>query len=125
LTDSTRGEPPFWDKKDVKEASMTLTRQKDGSVRLAGIIRLETADGSRGFQGKLLGALKCSGGKLVAWDAVVLGDHWGEGPYTRGARPGKTPLGFAFSLVADPKPADRIAPQASHSLDGYWRADQD
>ncbi|CAN5904742.1 hypothetical protein BH23PLA1_BH23PLA1_22160 [soil metagenome] len=57
---------------------------------------------------------------LTRFDVVALGDHWGEGPYTRGARPGRAPLGVAFQLVNGQQPADRIPPQASRYLPGYW-----
>ncbi len=124
LTDNTRGEPPFWDLPDVREAAITLAKQPDGTVRMSGTFHMETPDGTRGFRGRLVGTLQGTRSALTKWEAVVLGDHWGAGPYTPGARPGKSPLGFAFSLVAKPTPADLLPPQAAHWSDGYWRANQ-
>jgi hypothetical protein len=121
LTDSTRGEPAHWTKSEVKHAALTLTRQKDGTIALTGDIHLETADGKRGLLAKALGTLKFDGAKLAQFDVTVLGDHWGDSQYTRGARPGRTPIGFAFALIPEPLPADLVPPQAARWMDGYWK----
>ena len=55
---------------------------------------------------------------------VAVGNHWGHGPYTRGARPGKTPLAVVFTLADREKTEDQIPPQAARWEQGYWEADQ-
>ncbi len=56
---------------------------------------------------------------------VALGDHWGSGTFTGGARPGRTPLGIAISLADMEKdPAAKVPPQGSGWLDGYLEADR-
>ena len=51
---------------------------------------------------------------------VALGDHWGEGQYTRGARPGRQPLGVAFELTKGEAPADRVPPQGARMAQTYF-----
>lgn len=130
LVDNTRGEPPFWSNEDVREASMTLTVEDVSPdrvrLRLVGSVLLATSadvsQADRGYDASLLGDIEVdrSSESITRVDVVALGDHWGEGPYTRGARPGRSPLGVAFTLVDGSNPADRIAPQASRYLPGYW-----
>jgi hypothetical protein len=81
---------------------------------------METKDGSRGFQGTLTGWIDTKDGALSDFTAVATGDHWGESPLTKGARPGKSPIGFAFRLCPQPGPADSIPPQAARWLEGYF-----
>jgi hypothetical protein len=124
LTDSTRGEPPHWRKDEVKSVTLTLTPEKAGRARLSGTFHLETKDGQRGCTGSLDGWLEHKDGKLTAFQAAATGEHWGDGPFTRGSRPGKSPIGFAFVLCPDPKPADSIPPQAARWLEGYYDPDR-
>lgn len=124
LADNTRGEPPHWELNEVRKAEFFVTPENAGRARLSGAVHLETRDGKRGFTGTLDGWIGYTDGKLAEMKAVVTGEHWGEGAYTPGARPGKTPIGFAFVFCPDPKPADRIAPQASRWLEGYYAADR-
>jgi hypothetical protein len=133
LCDNTRGEPPAWQHKEVRAAKLTLTveRVSDSAVtlRLAGAFLLASdADpgrAQRGFDVSLLGRLRYDVKKqrVDAFDAVALGEHWGESALTRGARPGRTPLGVAFELARGDAAADQVPPQGSRWLRGYLRAD--
>ena len=51
---------------------------------------------------------------------VALGEHWGEGTFTGGARPGRSPLGVAFELADDHSASNVIPPQGARELDGYF-----
>jgi hypothetical protein len=124
LTDSTRGEPPHWRRDEVKSLTLTLTPETANRARLSGSFHLETKDGQRGCTGRLDGWLEHKNGKLTAFQAAATGEHSGDGPFTRGSRPGKSPIGFAFVLCADPKPADAIPPQAARWLEGYYDPDR-
>ena len=117
LVDNTRGEPPFWNEKELKESSMSL---KDG--RLTGSVHLQTGRGDRGYEAHLNGVVEVKGGKVVRLDAVVLGDFWGQGPYTGGAPKGRFPLAISFTLADGTDIADQIPPQASRGwVRGYIR----
>lgn len=121
LTDSTRGEPPFWKKDEVKQLQLAI----DKAGIITGKFHLETADAERGYTGKLTGHAKFDpSGKLAGFQLLATGKHWGEGRYTRGARPGKTPLGVYFEHVADPQTPDLIPPQGIHWERGYWEAER-
>ncbi len=124
LTDNTRGEPPQWDKSEVKQVAFTLTPESPTRAKLSGTAHLETKDGKRGLTATLDGWLEYKDGRLTAFKAVVVGEHWGDGALTRGARAGKSPIGFAFVLCADPQPADSVPPQASRWLEGYYDPDR-
>jgi hypothetical protein len=109
LTDNTRGEPPMWTKVDIKESRLILTVDEVGTagvgLRLDGSVLLSSKDPNakmaRGYEAKLLGHIHYDTQKkqIDRFDVVVLGDHWGQGPYTGGARPGRSPLGVAFELA--------------------------
>jgi hypothetical protein len=61
---------------------------------------------------------------ITRFDAVAIGNHWGESRYMGGARPGKTPLGIAFTLVPADVPANRVPPQGARERENYfgrWR----
>lgn len=134
LVDNTRGEPPHWGLGEVRKATLTLTVENvsDSAVtlKLEGEMLLATdADpkkASRGYDVRLLGHVRYDVKKKAfdRFDAVALGEHWGEGPYTRGARPGRTPLGVAFELSTG-APSDRVPPQGSRALRGYLLADRE
>ncbi len=124
LTDNTRGEPPQWSRDEVKKVEFTVTPEGANRAKLSGTVHLETMDGKRGFAGVLDGWMEYNEGRLTDLQAAVTGDHWGDSPLTRGARPGKSPLGFAFVLCPDPKPADSVPPQASRWLEGYYDPDR-
>ena len=129
----TRGEPVAWRIEDVRSAELRLTVE-DASraglrLRLDGAALLATdADpdrAERGFAARLLGYLHfdARAGRIDRFDLVAVGDHWGSGPYTSGARPGRTPLGIAFELTRDDSAADRLPPQGARSLDAYFAAE--
>jgi hypothetical protein len=133
LCDNTRGEPPAWGRAEVRSLKLTLTvadvndaavtLRLDGSVLLA--TAADAAKSGRGFDARLLGWLRYDRKKQIIdrLDAVVLGEHWGESRLTRGARPGRTPLGVAFELSRG-DPADRVPPQGARWLPGYLNADK-
>jgi hypothetical protein len=130
LVDNTRGEPNFWDKDDVRRARMTLTvtgateagveLRLDGDALLATDVDLEKAD--RGYDVRLRGTLRYLPERQTfdRFDVAAVGEHWGEGRYTRRARPGRTLLGVAFGPVAGDAPADRVPPQAAREVGRYF-----
>jgi hypothetical protein len=134
LVDNTRGEPPHWSKEQIRslELKLTIVEVSDERLRLRldGQVLLTTkADvkqSERGFDARLLGWIEVDRTKktITRFDAVALGDHWGEGSLTRGARPGKTPLGIAFELARGDDPGDRVPPQGARWLEGYYRSDR-
>jgi hypothetical protein len=130
LLDNTRGEPPFWGREEIRSQRLTLTVQEvtptsiqlqlEGAVLLAS--GAEVARSERGFEARLRGQISYHRTRksIERFDVVVLGDHWGEGHYTRGARPGRTPLGIAFELAPGDSPADHVPPQAARSPEEYF-----
>jgi hypothetical protein len=134
LVDNTRGEPPQWSPKEVRKANVKLTVTDVGAdrvkLRLEGDYLLTTdadpAKADRGYDVRLRGEIHYYTGKkqIDRFDVVAVGDHWGQGPFTRGARPGRTPLGIAFELARGDSPADQVAPQGSRYLPGYMNAEQ-
>jgi hypothetical protein len=123
LCDNTRGEPPHWSLNEIRKAEFFLTPESPGHAKITGTVHLETKDGKRGFTGSMDGWLDYKNGKLTEWKSVVTGDHWGEGRYTPGARPGKNPIGFAFVFCPHPAAADLVPPQGSRWLQGYYEAE--
>jgi hypothetical protein len=129
LIDNTRGEPPMWRQEDVRSgkfAGMVVEVTADRVViRVEGAALLATeaelAKAKRGYDVRLLGFLIYNIAKrtIERFDMLALGDHWGSGNYTRGARPGRTPLGIAFELAAGNSQADRVPPQAARDLSDY------
>jgi hypothetical protein len=128
FVDNTRGEPSLWSRESISNYKITLRTPKEKPQRrlIEGRFLIEDG-GERGFEAKILGWIDIDPKADALSDVklMVLGDHWGSGNYTRGARPGKTPLGIAISL-ADVKndSAATIPPQGSGWLDGYWDADR-
>lgn len=117
LVDNTRGEPPFWNEKELRDSSMSLS---DG--RLSGSVHLQTERGDRGYEANVKGSIRVKDGKVVRFDAVVHGDFWGHGTYTGGAPKGRFPLAISFTLADGTDVADRIPPQASRGwVRGYIR----
>jgi hypothetical protein len=129
LVDNTRGEPSFWEAKDVRSCTMTLTVEEATAagvrLRLDGAVVLATgADLSRakrGFEARLLGYIHYDALQKVLdrFDVVAVGDHWGGGRYTGGARPGRTPLGVAFTLAPRDSLARQVPPQGARDLGEY------
>jgi hypothetical protein len=134
LIDNTRGEPPMWTKPQVRSASLKLivdaVTENEVRLKLTGAILLATdADAKtaqRGYDVSLLGEIRYhpANRKLTRFDIVALGDHWGVGPYTGGARPGRTPLGVALELANPDKAADLVPPQAARESGAYFRAER-
>jgi hypothetical protein len=130
LVDDTRGEPPHWEQREIRSASMNLTVEQvtpeQVRIRLDGSALLSTnadlAKAKRGYDVRLLGYLTYDrhANAITRFDILALGDHWGEGPFTAGARPGRTPLGIAFELAAGKSAADRVPPQGARFLPGYF-----
>lgn len=117
LVDNTRGEPPMWNKEDLKRHRLKL---KDGV--LTGEIELRNRAGDRAFVAQAYGRLEYQGDQVTRFDVVVKGRFRGEGRYTRGAPKGDFPLAMAFGLADGTDVADPIPPQGSRGwLDGYLR----
>ncbi len=129
LIDNTRGEPPMWQRQEVRSQRITLTITEvteaavhlklEGTVLLASHANPEQAN--RGFDARLLGYITYdrSTRAITRFSLVSVGDHWGRGPFTRNARPGRSPLGQVFELVRGDAPEDRIPPQAARQIDSY------
>jgi hypothetical protein len=131
LIDNTRGEPPMWHRDEIRAAEMSLAVEAFTSdhldLRLEGAALLaETADvrlSPRGYDARLLGRLRYDRARK-AWSRfqiLAVGDHWGEGRFTPGARPGRAPLGIAFELIQNPTAADQVPPQGLRHPVEYWR----
>lgn len=115
LVDNTRGEPNMWHENEIRDAKFKL----DNRGRLTGKFHAETKDGKRGFQGTVFGFVrndeKLRNKRLVQFDLVARGLHWGSGTYTPGAPEGKYPLAVAFRIAAldGSDVADSVAPQGT------------
>ena len=117
LVDNTRGEPPMWKEKEIRNLDATLD-----NGQLNGTVRLETDGSDRGYEAELKGFVEVQDDAVVRFDMVVLGEFWGDGPFTRGAPQGRFPLAISFTLADGTDVADRIPPQGSRGwLRGYLR----
>ncbi len=133
LVDNTRGEPDFWRKEDVRRAKLTLTvtgvsptavdLRLDGDALLA--TAADPAKADRGYEVRLRGELRYRPDRRTfdRFEVAAVGEHWGETPLTRGARPGRSLLGVAFGPVAGDTPADRVPPQAAREVRRYFDRD--
>jgi hypothetical protein len=129
LLDNTRGEPPSWQRDEVRKHSLTWivesTTAKEIRLRLEGSALLATSadarKAKRGFDVALRGHLLYDRTRkaITRFDLVAVGDHWGEGHFTRNARPGRKPLGIAFELSPNKSPGDRVPPQAAREIGLY------
>lgn len=132
LIDNTRGEPPFWEAQHVRKSDLKLTVEKASAdralLRLDGESLVSTdADpikAERGYHARLLGYVgyDAKQQKIDRFDVVAVGDHWGEGAFTGGARPGRKPLGVAFELASGTGPGDTVPPQKAREFDDYFAA---
>ncbi len=132
LTDFTRGEPPSWDVEHVRRSEITLTvttvtptaieLRLDGTALMA--TDADAAKAERGYDARLTGRLTydIQAKTFTRFDVAAVGEHWGEGPHTGGARPGRTLLGVTLGPVvpADGSPSDRVPPQAARDLAEYF-----
>jgi hypothetical protein len=127
LVDNVRGEPPFWTPEELRQAELTLVVEDPttGLLRLEGSAHLETKGADRGYQARLQGYLQFDrqSDRFRRFDLLSWGEAWGEGPYTRRAPKGRFPLLAAFSLAGN-TPADRVPPQASRNIQGYFQTGQ-
>jgi hypothetical protein len=129
LVDNTRGEPPFWRAEDIRSQKLNLVIEDVSAslvrLRLEGTVVLTTAaavsQADRGFDARLLGYIEYDRRKQAfkRLDIVAVGEHWGEGPFTKGARPGKMLLGIAFELSSGDAPADQVPPQGAREIGEY------
>jgi hypothetical protein len=129
LTDNTRGEPPLWTRDQIRSQDVTLTVEEANAegvtLRLEGTALLATnadpAKADRGYDVHLVGRLHYDAArrKWDRFDMAAVGDHWGEGTFTRNARPGHTPLGVLFELAGGDSPADKVPPQGAREWDAY------
>jgi hypothetical protein len=129
LTDNTRGEPPMWRREDIRSLQMALTVEEvtpavvqlrlDGSALLA--TDADASKAARGFDVRLAGQIRYDRAKKVIdrFDVVAVGEHWGQGPFTGGARAGRQPLGVAFELASGDSAADLVPPQAARDINAY------
>jgi hypothetical protein len=132
LIDNTRGEPPMWRREDVRKGELSLTVESatpgkvtlrlEGAALLATDANIDYA--KRGYDAKLLGYIDYDAAKsrVTRFDVVAIGDHWGEGNFTRGARDGRKPMGVAFELATGGKPGDLVPPQAAREVGAYFKA---
>ena len=130
LVDNTRGEPPHWRPDEIRKGELTLTvtetSEAGTKLRLEGGALVSTdADvnqSERGYEAALLGYIDydAAADRISRFDVVVLGEHWGEGRYTRRARPGRTPLGVAFQLADSTSASNVIPPQGARNLHEYF-----
>jgi len=118
LVDNTRGEPPMWELKEVRQ--LEISRDK-GLV--TGAVHLETGNGARGYQASIRGHVEVKAGQVVRLDLVAKGEFWGDGPYTKNGPKGKFPLVITFTLADGTEAADLVPPQGSRGwVNGYFRA---
>ena len=115
LVDNTRGEPPMWKDSEIRGITFAI---RDGVVR--GSVRLETDDGTRGYDAEIAGKIAVKSGTITNMKMAAKGDFWGEGPFTKNAPEGKFPLAVTFVLADGTDTADAIPPQGSRGwVRGY------
>jgi hypothetical protein len=127
LVDNVRGEPPMWDRREIRQSDLTLQVEDAaaGRLRLEGTARLFSTGNAygnreRGYDARLQGTLIVDRqrARVTRFDLLSWGEAWGEGRYTRRAPEGRFPLVIALSLAGE-RAADRIPPQGSRNLRDY------
>ncbi len=119
LVDNTRGEPPMWRSKEVREVAFRMKGEN-----LIGRAKLATESGDRTFDVQVDGTVEATDGKVTRFELIAHGDFMGEGRYTRGAPKGTFPLAVFFTLADGSDIADAIPPQGSRGwVPGYLNAD--
>lgn len=122
LLDFTRGEPESWRLNEIKKLDFYIRQTAPNTYQLSGDVL--AANQQREFDAALSGKIMTTEtGAPKQFTLTVLGDHRGDGRYTKGSRKGRNPLGIAFQLADTKIPENRIRPQASHWLQGYWEAE--
>lgn len=117
LVDNTRGEPPMWALDEIQSARLNIK-----GTMLQGRFRLATADGRRSYEASLRGELAVEQGRVVKFNAVVLGTFSGEGRYTRNAPKEPFPLAISLTLADGSDIADSVPPQGGRGwIDGYLK----
>jgi len=101
------------------DAAHVLVRLEGKALMAAGA---DVSTAPRGFDAALLGYVRhdCAKDAIDRFDLVALGEHWGEGTFTRGARPGRQPFGVAFELAHGGKPGDTVPPQGAREAAEYF-----
>jgi hypothetical protein len=120
--DNTRGEPPMWEKQEVRELRIDAKPQR-GGFAVEGELSLRTGSGDRGYDAKVRGVIERKGDALTRFDLVIRGAFFGEGTYTQGAPPGKFTLAIALTLApvgSDAEPPPTVPPQGARSLSDYF-----
>jgi hypothetical protein len=132
LVNGTFGLPGAWKLEHIRTGTLTLTVVEVSPVlrmRLQGAALLTTdadpAKAARGYDARLTGMLTYDLEKkaFTRFDVVASGDYWG-GDYEGGRfkRPGRTPLGIAFSLVHGDNAIDRVPPLVHMDREQNFRA---
>ena len=134
LVDNTRGEPPMWARRDVRNAEVKLVVEevtaREVRIKLTGAVLLASdADpkaAKRGYDVSLFGEIRYEPGqrRIMKFSVVALGEHWGEGTFTGSARPGRNPFGVAFELADPSRAADRVPPQGIREGGDYFKAER-
>ena len=98
---------------DVIELSL------DGDAVLA--TEADVTKAVRGFEVRLGGRMRYSLKKeaFEKFEIVAIGQHWGDHQDMQPARPGKSYLGVSIEIAGN-RPGDKVPPQASRWLDGYY-----
>jgi hypothetical protein len=124
--DNTRGEPPTWEKAEVKALQMeTKAARTAGAsgLEIEGQVQLATESGDRRFDARAFGVLERKGDRITRFDLAIRGQFSGEGTFTKGAPPGEFTLAIVFTL-ADPSEVERarttVPPQGARWLDDYF-----
>ena len=142
--DNTRGEPPMWEKGEVRALAIGFADGGGSGARtgaaagarparaagarsagaagggpIDGEIALLTDAGDRGFTARAFGVVERSGDRITRFDLVIRGEFFGEGTYTKGAPPGKFTLAIAFTLAGDGADG-AVPPQGARWLDDYY-----
>ena len=77
-----------------------------------------------GDEGEIRGKLSFGrDGGLSIFECLVIGEHWGEGLWTRGVRPGRSPLAQVLKLSPATSGHDQIPPQSIRRSSAYWAAE--
>jgi hypothetical protein len=132
LVNGTFGLPGAWSLEQIRNSTLTLTVTEVApllQMRLQGAALLATdadpANAARGYDARLDGWLTYDTARkaFTRFDAVALGDYWG-GDYEGGRfkRPGRTPLGISFELVAGASAVDRVPPLVHMDREAQHRA---